>query len=72
MSFAREALRKPRSISDLRGRPLSRTSPEAPPEPLPVLIGEQLRRYYASLLREPIPPHFVDLLRLMDASKGDS
>jgi Anti-sigma factor NepR len=44
----------------------------AEPEPLPTLIGEQLRRYYASLLSEPIPPRFLALLRRLDFPKGDA
>jgi hypothetical protein len=72
MSFAREALRKSRSTLHVLDRPRSQRRLRTPPEFLPALIGEQLRRYYASLVSEPIPPHFVDLLKRMDSSRGDS
>jgi Anti-sigma factor NepR len=35
-------------------------------------IGEHLRRHYASLLSEPIPDRFVELLRRLDQRRGDA
>jgi hypothetical protein len=34
------------------------------------VIGEQLRRYYADLLREPVPERLVALLGKLDRGEG--
>ena len=35
------------------------------------VIGDQLRLYYADLLREPVPDRFLDLMSQLGAAKGE-
>ncbi len=50
----------------LTGRPPGQAvAPE-----LQAQIGEQLRRYYADLLEEPVPDRFLDLIGRFDAVHG--
>jgi hypothetical protein len=34
------------------------------------LIGDQLRIYYAELLREPMPDRFLEVLRQLASAEG--
>jgi Anti-sigma factor NepR len=37
---------------------------------LQFLIGDQLRIYYAELLREPMPDRFLEVLRQLSSTEG--
>jgi len=48
-------------------RPAARPLPSV----LPTIIGDQLRRYYAALLEEPLPPRLLQLVRDLDERGSD-
>ena len=72
MTLVRPPVRIHQDPAGVARRSVSGNPPASRRPGLEEEIGEHLRRHYASLLGEPIPDRFVELLRRLDQRRGDA